>query len=43
MRNTALDSLTAVVTMINTPMPFRIDEETLIACLKGDTSAQVDA
>lgn len=36
----AFDNLTAVVTTINTPMPLRIDEETLIACLKGDTSEQ---
>jgi hypothetical protein len=25
------------VTTINTPMPFRIDEGTLLACLKGET------
>ncbi|WP_415216430.1 winged helix-turn-helix transcriptional regulator [Rhodopseudomonas sp.] len=32
----AFDSLTTAVTTINTPMPFRIDESTLIACLKGE-------
>lgn len=34
---TGFDNLTAVVTTINTPMPFRIDADTLIACLKGET------
>jgi DNA-binding HxlR family transcriptional regulator len=34
----ALDNLTTAVTTINTPMPFRIDEETLIAGLKGEVS-----
>lgn len=34
------DNLTAVVTTINTPMPVRIDEDTLIACLKRETSEQ---
>ncbi len=38
MQNTAFDNLTAAVTTINTPMPFRIDEDTLIACLKGQIS-----
>ena len=34
----ALENLTAAVTTINTPMPDGIDEETLLACLKGETS-----
>ncbi|ABD07395.1 putative transcriptional regulator [Rhodopseudomonas palustris HaA2] len=34
----AFDNLTTAVTTINTPMPFRIDEKTLIACLKGEVS-----
>ncbi|PZA11965.1 hypothetical protein DNX69_08005 [Rhodopseudomonas palustris] len=34
----AFDSLTIAVTTINTPMPFRIDEKTLLACLKGEVS-----
>ncbi|WOK18978.1 helix-turn-helix domain-containing protein [Rhodopseudomonas sp. BAL398] len=34
----AFDNLTTAVTTINTPMPFRIDEKTLIACLKGKVS-----
>ena len=33
-----LESLTAAVTTINTPMPVRIDEGTLLACLKGEVS-----
>lgn len=33
-----VENLTAVVTTINTPMPFRIDGDTLIACLTGETS-----
>ena len=34
------ENLTAAVTTINTPMPFRIDEGTLLACLKGKTLEQ---
>jgi hypothetical protein len=34
----AFDNLTAAVTTINTPMPASIDEETLLACLKGEIS-----
>lgn len=32
----AFENLTAAVTTINTPMPARIDEGTLLACLKGE-------
>ncbi|MBR0990316.1 hypothetical protein JQ580_06255 [Bradyrhizobium japonicum] len=32
----AFENLTAAVTTINTPMPYSIDEDTLLACLKGD-------
>lgn len=35
MSKSAFENLTAAVTTINTPMPFRIDEGTLLACLKG--------
>jgi hypothetical protein len=38
MSKTAFENLTAAVTTINTPMPIRIDEGTLLACLKGDIS-----
>jgi hypothetical protein len=38
MSNSARGNLTAAVTTINTPMPARIDEETLIACLRGTIS-----
>jgi hypothetical protein len=38
MSKTAFENLTAAVTTINTPMPIRIDEDTLLACLKGDIS-----
>ena len=34
----ALENLTAAVTTINTPMPVRIDEGTLLACLRGEIS-----
>jgi hypothetical protein len=34
----AFENLTAAVTTINTPMPARIDEDTLLACLKGTIS-----
>lgn len=36
MSKSALENLTAAVTTINTPMPSRIDEGTLLACLKGE-------
>jgi hypothetical protein len=35
MSKSAFENLTAAVTTINTTMPFRIDEDTLLACLKG--------
>ena len=38
MAKSAFENLTAAVTTINTPMPFRIDEDTLLACLKGEIS-----
>ncbi|MBN9012359.1 MAG: hypothetical protein J0H25_04770 [Rhizobiales bacterium] len=38
MSKSAFKNLTAAVTTINTPMPFRIDEATLLACLKGEIS-----
>jgi hypothetical protein len=38
MSKSAFENLTAAVTTINTPMPFRIDEGTLLACLKGEIS-----
>ena len=38
MSESALENLTAAVTTINTPMPIRIDERTLLACLKGEIS-----
>jgi hypothetical protein len=38
MSKTAFDNLTTAVTTINTPMPIRIDEDTLLACLKGEIS-----
>lgn len=40
MSQSAFETLTAAVTTINTPMPARIDEGTLLACLKGDISEQ---
>jgi hypothetical protein len=36
MSKRAFENLTAAVTTINTPMPSRIDEGTLLACLKGE-------
>jgi hypothetical protein len=38
MSRSAFENLTAAVTTINTPMPIRIDEGTLLACLKGEIS-----
>lgn len=38
MTKRALETLIAAVTTINTPMPSRIDEGTLLACLKGEIS-----
>lgn len=38
MLKSAFENLTAAVTTINTPMPSRIDEGTLLACLKGEIS-----
>lgn len=38
MSKSAFENLTAAVTTVNTPMPFRIDEETLLACLRGEIS-----
>jgi hypothetical protein len=38
MSKSAFENLTAAVTTVNTPMPFRIDEETLLACLRGQIS-----
>jgi hypothetical protein len=38
MSKSAFENLTAAVTTINTPMPIRIDEGTLLACLRGDIS-----
>jgi hypothetical protein len=38
MSNTAFENLTAAVTTVNTPMPVRIDEVTLLACLRGQIS-----
>ena len=38
MSKIAFENLTAAVTTINTPMPVRIDEGTLLACLRGETS-----
>lgn len=38
MSKDAFANLTSVVTTINTPMPVSIDEETLLACLKGEIS-----
>jgi hypothetical protein len=38
MSRIAFENLTAAVTTINTPMPVRIDEGTLLACLRGETS-----
>lgn len=38
MSKDAFENLTAAVTTINTPMPSRIDEGTLLACLKGEIS-----
>jgi len=38
MSKSAFENLTAAVTTINTPMPTRIDEGTLLACLRGDIS-----
>lgn len=34
----AFENLSGAVMTINTPMPYRIDEETLIGCLKGEVS-----
>ncbi|MGY3494215.1 hypothetical protein [Bradyrhizobium sp. USDA 4502] len=38
MLESASENLTAAVTTINTPMPVRIDEGTLLACLRGEIS-----
>lgn len=38
MSHDVFENLTAAVTTINTPMPARIDEDTLLACLKGTIS-----
>ena len=38
MSKAAFENLTAAVTTINTPMPTRIDEDTLLACLRGEIS-----
>ncbi|MGY3582225.1 hypothetical protein ACVIGB_000850 [Bradyrhizobium sp. USDA 4341] len=38
MLESASENLTAAVTTINTPMPIRIDERTLLACLRGEIS-----
>lgn len=38
MTKSAFSSLSGTVMTINTPMPYRIDEETLIGCLKGEIS-----
>ena len=38
MSKSSFENLTAAVTTINTPMPIRIDEGTLLACLRGDIS-----
>lgn len=38
MPQSTFDNLTAAVTTINTPMPVRIDEATLLACLKTEAS-----
>lgn len=38
MSKDAFKNLTAAVTTINTPMPASIDDDTLLACLKGEIS-----
>jgi hypothetical protein len=38
MSKDGFEYLTSAVTTINTPMPARIDEATLLACLKGEIS-----
>jgi hypothetical protein len=38
MSKSSFENLTAAVTTINTPMPIRIDEGTLLACLRGEIS-----
>ncbi len=38
MSKIGFENLAAAVTTINTPMPIRIDEATLLACLRGEIS-----
>jgi len=38
MSNSGFENLSAAVTTINTPMPDRIDEFTLLGCLTGEVS-----
>jgi hypothetical protein len=41
MSRSAFENLTAAVTTINTPMPIRIDEDTLLACLRRENSERI--